>query len=122
MIYKTKEEDVGRLQLTPSTLSGRQSTEMDEVMHQLGNTLSDQDVNAVASQHFDAQQVIKELVFGAAASLVNNVLIHLGNVLQDLSSKVSCSLVLLEGHSFRVLWCLTLSVLGRCWKTSGPAN
>lgn len=26
-------------------------------MHELGNTLSDQDVNAVASQHFDAQQV-----------------------------------------------------------------
>lgn len=30
---------------------------MDKVMHELGNTLSDQDVNAVASQHFDAQQV-----------------------------------------------------------------
>lgn len=30
---------------------------MDKVMHELGSTLSDQDVNAVASQHFDAQQV-----------------------------------------------------------------
>lgn len=38
-------------------LSDRQTTEMDKVMHELGNTLSDQDVNAVASQHFDAQQV-----------------------------------------------------------------
>ena len=33
---------------------------MDKVMHELGNTLSDQDVNAVASQHFDAQQVVKK--------------------------------------------------------------
>ena len=31
-------------------------------MHELGNTLSDQDVNAVASQHFDAQQVVKKKV------------------------------------------------------------
>lgn len=38
-------------------LSDRQTSEMDKVMHELGNTLSDQDVNAVASQHFDAQQV-----------------------------------------------------------------
>lgn len=41
-------------------LSARQATEMDKVMHELGNTLSDQDVNAVASQHFDAQQVKKK--------------------------------------------------------------
>ncbi len=41
-------------------LSGRQASEMDKVMQELGNTLSDQDVNAVASQHFDAQQVTKE--------------------------------------------------------------
>lgn len=41
------------------SLSGRQAAEMDKVMHELGNTLSDQDVNAVASQHFDAQQVGK---------------------------------------------------------------
>ena len=40
-------------------LSCRQAAEMDKVMHELGNTLSDQDVNAVASQHFDAQQVVK---------------------------------------------------------------
>lgn len=42
-------------------LTDRQAAEMDKVMHELGNTLSDQDVNAVASQHFDAQQVKKKL-------------------------------------------------------------
>ncbi|XP_028264286.1 ferry endosomal RAB5 effector complex subunit 3 [Parambassis ranga] len=40
-------------------LQERQATEMDKVMHELGNTLSDQDVNTVASQHFDAQQVLE---------------------------------------------------------------
>ncbi|XP_039664446.1 protein C12orf4 homolog isoform X1 [Perca fluviatilis] len=40
-------------------LQERQAAEMDKVMHQLGNTLSDQDVNTVASQHFDAQQVLE---------------------------------------------------------------
>lgn len=48
---------VGQLIQWNIFLSGRQATEMDKVMHELGNTLSDQDVNAVASQHFDAQQV-----------------------------------------------------------------
>lgn len=43
-------------------LFDRQTSEMDKVMHELGNTLSDQDVNAVASQHFDAQQVAEEAV------------------------------------------------------------
>lgn len=87
---------------------------MDEVMHQLGNTLSDQDVNAVASQHFDAQQVKEERV--------DNVIIHSQTFLQDLSNEISCSLVLLGGHCIRELRFLTLSVLGRCWKTSGPAS
>ncbi|XP_045892568.1 protein C12orf4 homolog [Micropterus dolomieu] len=40
-------------------LQERQASEMDKVMHELGNTLSDQDVNTVASQHFDAQQVLE---------------------------------------------------------------
>ncbi|XP_029993135.1 ferry endosomal RAB5 effector complex subunit 3 [Sphaeramia orbicularis] len=40
-------------------LQERQAAEMDKVMHELGNTLSDQDVNAVAAQHFDAQQVLE---------------------------------------------------------------
>lgn len=45
---------------TFTTFSDRQAAEMDKVMHELGNTLSDHDVNAVASQHFDAQQVNRE--------------------------------------------------------------
>ncbi|KAM3869827.1 ferry endosomal RAB5 effector complex subunit 3 [Diretmus argenteus] len=40
-------------------LQERQAAELDKVMQELGNTLSDQDVNAVASQHFDAQQVLE---------------------------------------------------------------
>uniref|UniRef100_A0A3P9M640 Chromosome 12 open reading frame 4 n=1 Tax=Oryzias latipes TaxID=8090 RepID=A0A3P9M640_ORYLA len=40
-------------------LQERQAAEMDKVMHELGSTLSDHDVNAVASQHFDAQQVLE---------------------------------------------------------------
>ncbi|XP_040018979.2 FERRY endosomal RAB5 effector complex subunit 3 isoform X1 [Gasterosteus aculeatus] len=40
-------------------LQERQAVEMDKVMHELGNTLSDHDVNTVASQHFDAQQVLE---------------------------------------------------------------
>uniref|UniRef100_A0A8C6T2A5 Chromosome 12 open reading frame 4 n=1 Tax=Neogobius melanostomus TaxID=47308 RepID=A0A8C6T2A5_9GOBI len=40
-------------------LQERQSAEMEKVMHELGNTLTDQDVNAVASQHFDAQQELE---------------------------------------------------------------
>ncbi|MBN3296058.1 ferry endosomal RAB5 effector complex subunit 3 [Amia ocellicauda] len=40
-------------------LQERQSVEMDKVMQELGKTMSDQDVNAVASQHFDAQQVLE---------------------------------------------------------------
>lgn len=35
----------------------RQAVEMNKVMQELGKTLSDQDVNTVAAQHFDAQQV-----------------------------------------------------------------
>uniref|UniRef100_A0A4W5Q0S7 FERRY endosomal RAB5 effector complex subunit 3 n=1 Tax=Hucho hucho TaxID=62062 RepID=A0A4W5Q0S7_9TELE len=38
-------------------LQERQAAEMDKVMQELGKTMTDQDVNAVASQHFDAQQV-----------------------------------------------------------------
>lgn len=40
--------------------SFRQAAEMSKVMNELGNTFSDHDVNAVASQHFDAQQVNKK--------------------------------------------------------------
>uniref|UniRef100_A0A672STB8 Protein C12orf4 homolog n=1 Tax=Sinocyclocheilus grahami TaxID=75366 RepID=A0A672STB8_SINGR len=37
----------------------RQAVEMDKVMQELGKTLCDQDVNTVAAQHFDAQQVLE---------------------------------------------------------------
>lgn len=40
-------------------------------MHELGNTLSDQDVNAVASQHFDAQQVRKRC-FGCSVAVLKS--------------------------------------------------
>ncbi|XP_071200019.1 FERRY endosomal RAB5 effector complex subunit 3-like isoform X2 [Salvelinus alpinus] len=40
-------------------LQERQAAEMDKVMQELGKTLTDQDVNAFASQHFDAQQVLE---------------------------------------------------------------
>lgn len=51
-------------------LSDRQTTEMDKVMHELGNTLSDQDVNVVASQHFDAQQVAEENIWSCKVQAV----------------------------------------------------
>ncbi|XP_046890511.1 protein C12orf4 homolog [Hypomesus transpacificus] len=41
-------------------LQERQAGEMEKVMQELGKTLTDQDVNAVASQHFDAQQVLEQ--------------------------------------------------------------
>ncbi|KAG9345831.1 hypothetical protein JZ751_008987 [Albula glossodonta] len=40
-------------------LQERQAVEMDKVMQELGKTISDQDVNVVASQHFDAQQELE---------------------------------------------------------------
>lgn len=47
---------------------------MDKVMHELGNTLSDQDVNAVASQHFDAQQVADETVWSRRVEVQTSLL------------------------------------------------
>ncbi|XP_067915196.1 ferry endosomal RAB5 effector complex subunit 3 isoform X2 [Heterodontus francisci] len=40
-------------------LQERQSVEMDKVMQELGKTLTDQDVNSVAAQHFESQQVLE---------------------------------------------------------------
>ncbi|XP_010881805.1 protein C12orf4 homolog isoform X1 [Esox lucius] len=40
-------------------LQERQAAEIDKVMQELGKTMTDQDVNAVASQNFDAQQVLE---------------------------------------------------------------
>ncbi|XP_033888302.2 protein C12orf4 homolog [Acipenser ruthenus] len=52
-------ELIGERDMELKKLQERQSSEMDKVMKELGNTLSDQDVNAVASQHFDSQQVLE---------------------------------------------------------------
>ncbi|XP_041110264.1 protein C12orf4 homolog [Polyodon spathula] len=52
-------ELIGERDMELKKLQERQSSEMDAVMKELGNTLSDQDVNAVASQHFDCQQVLE---------------------------------------------------------------
>lgn len=35
----------------------RQGIEMEKVMQELGKSLTDQDVNALAAQHFESQQV-----------------------------------------------------------------
>lgn len=40
-------------------LQERQAVEMDKAMQELGKTVTDQDVNILASQHFDAQQVLE---------------------------------------------------------------
>ncbi|MEQ2176143.1 hypothetical protein GOODEAATRI_025066, partial [Goodea atripinnis] len=71
-----------------------QAAEMDKVMHELGNTLSDHDVNAVASQHFDAQQVQPSQLSEAADSgtrifeeqplLEESFTIHLGAQLKTM--------------------------------------
>ncbi|XP_041114059.1 protein C12orf4 homolog isoform X2 [Polyodon spathula] len=52
-------ELIGERDMELKKLQERQSSEMDTVMKELGNTVSDQDVNAVASQHFDSQQVLE---------------------------------------------------------------
>ncbi|NP_001079444.1 uncharacterized protein LOC379131 isoform X2 [Xenopus laevis] len=40
-------------------LRERQGTEMNKVMQELGKSLTDQDVNSVAAQHFESQQVLE---------------------------------------------------------------
>ncbi|KAF7248069.1 hypothetical protein EYD10_05776 [Varanus komodoensis] len=40
-------------------LHERQSIEMDKVMKELGKSLTDQDVNVLAAQHFESQQVLE---------------------------------------------------------------
>lgn len=82
------------INITDILLSDRQTTEMDKVMHELGNTLSDQDVNAVASQQFDAQQVADE------------------TKVADLPQTVC-------GHALNMY---RFVVNERCWRTSGPVS
>ncbi|XP_030221130.1 ferry endosomal RAB5 effector complex subunit 3 isoform X2 [Gadus morhua] len=52
-------ELIGERDMELKQLQERQASEMTSVMQELGNTLSDQDVNTVASQHFEARQVLE---------------------------------------------------------------
>ncbi|KAK1804538.1 hypothetical protein P4O66_020548 [Electrophorus voltai] len=54
--YVSVSELIGERDMELKKLQERQAAEMDKVMQELGKTMSDQDVNTVASQHFDAQQ------------------------------------------------------------------
>uniref|UniRef100_A0A8C5MA82 FERRY endosomal RAB5 effector complex subunit 3 n=1 Tax=Leptobrachium leishanense TaxID=445787 RepID=A0A8C5MA82_9ANUR len=49
-------ELLGERDVEMKKLQERQGAEMDKVMQELGKSLSDQDVNSVASQHFESQQ------------------------------------------------------------------
>lgn len=104
-------------------LSGRQAAEMDKVMHELGNTLSDQDVNAVASQHFDAQQVKKDVHCSSIKRQVHldpctSLSFHHRCFMEFLKMNLQAcpSLIKICFQS------LTLLSLSRCWRTSGPAS
>ncbi|MCI4380321.1 hypothetical protein PGIGA_G00238790 [Pangasianodon gigas] len=57
--YVSVSELISERDMELKKLQERQAAEMDKVMQELGKTLSDQDVNTVAAQHFDAQQVLE---------------------------------------------------------------
>ncbi|MCJ8734426.1 hypothetical protein PDJAM_G00235390 [Pangasius djambal] len=57
--YVSVSELISERDMELKKLQERQAVEMDKVMQELGKTLSDQDVNTVAAQHFDAQQVLE---------------------------------------------------------------
>lgn len=119
---------------------------MDKVMHELGNTLSDQDVNTVASQHFDAQQVKKKFESSAVCSCVKIwcTVIPLHSQRYYLTTGISGDSVS-EFSVYRFRFCLAylvkifcvlqscfspvkflsvwmFSPLNRCWRTSGPVS
>ncbi|KAM4747428.1 ferry endosomal RAB5 effector complex subunit 3 isoform 1-T1 [Rhinophrynus dorsalis] len=52
-------ELLGERDIELKKLRERQAVEMDKVMQELGNSLTDQDVNSVAAQHFESQQVLE---------------------------------------------------------------
>ncbi|XP_076878128.1 ferry endosomal RAB5 effector complex subunit 3 isoform X2 [Brachyhypopomus gauderio] len=58
--YVSVSELIGERDVELKKLQERQAAEMDKVMQELGKTMSDQDVNTVASQHFDAQQDLEK--------------------------------------------------------------
>ncbi|KAG9271959.1 hypothetical protein AMEX_G12901 [Astyanax mexicanus] len=57
--YVSVSELISERDMELKKLQERQAAEMDKVMQELGKTLSDHDVNTVAAQHFDAQQVLE---------------------------------------------------------------
>ncbi|KAI5105507.1 protein C12orf4-like [Silurus meridionalis] len=57
--YVSVSELISERDMELKKLQERQAAEMDKVMQELGKTLSDQDVNTVAAQHFEAQQVLE---------------------------------------------------------------
>ncbi|CAH2276205.1 Hypothetical predicted protein [Pelobates cultripes] len=52
-------ELLGERDVEMKKLRERQGAEMDMVMQELGKSLSDQDVNSVAAQHFESQQILE---------------------------------------------------------------
>ncbi|KAK3564667.1 hypothetical protein QTP86_024534 [Hemibagrus guttatus] len=57
--YVSVSELISERDMELKKLQERQAAEMNKVMQELGKTLSDQDVNTVAAQHFEAQQVLE---------------------------------------------------------------
>ncbi|KAG5273060.1 hypothetical protein AALO_G00147170 [Alosa alosa] len=57
--YVSISELISERDMEIKKLQERQTAEMETVMQELGKTFSDHDVNSVASQHFDAQQVLE---------------------------------------------------------------
>uniref|UniRef100_A0AAR2KKD0 CL004 protein n=1 Tax=Pygocentrus nattereri TaxID=42514 RepID=A0AAR2KKD0_PYGNA len=57
--YVSVSELISERDMELKKLQERQAVEMDKVMQELGKTLTDHDVNTVAAQHFDAQQVLE---------------------------------------------------------------
>lgn len=57
--YVSVSELISERDMELKKLQERQAAEMDKVMQELGKTMSDQDVNTVAAQHFEAQQVLE---------------------------------------------------------------
>lgn len=52
-------ELIGERDIELKKLRERQGVEMDKVMQELGKSLTDHDVNSVAAQHFESQQVLE---------------------------------------------------------------
>ncbi|XP_044533535.1 protein C12orf4 homolog [Gracilinanus agilis] len=52
-------ELIGERDVELKKLRERQGAEMDKVMQELGKSLTDQDVNSLAAQHFESQQVLE---------------------------------------------------------------